>query len=450
MLPLFNLGKRMKVVVVGGNAAGMSFAAKYKRNQPNDEVIVIEKRQYISFGGCGLPYFAGGFFDDTERMISRTPEQAIASGLDVRLDSEVVGLNRLDKQITVVHQGTESHLAYDKLIICSGARPVVPPFGEYTRDHVYTLTSQEDGLAVKEAFKDNSKQRICIIGAGFIGLEVFDAAHALGKDVTIVEREKTVMSRQFSPEMIEVVETELRKSGANLLTSCSVNKIVDADDGSYVVETDTGNIEADIVILSLGFKPNTEAFELAKADNGALLVDEFGATEDPHIFSVGDCAVVHHLALGKSIYVPLATTANKQARMMADNLAGKDTHLSGFLGSSCLKVLDYELACTGVSELMAQDHGLEVKTSTIKDKNQTDYYPGQEDISIKLVYEPNTNVLLGGEIVGKKGAVARINALAVAITAKMTTQQLGYLDFCYAPPFARTWDALNVAGNVAK
>ncbi|CAH1545922.1 Pyridine nucleotide-disulfide oxidoreductase; NADH dehydrogenase [Vibrio jasicida] len=440
----------MKVVVVGGSAAGMSFAAKYKRNQPSDEVIVLDKRDYISFGACGLPYFAGGMFDDTERMISRTPEQAIKSGLDVRIETEMVALDRTEKQIKVRHQGEESTIDYDMLVIATGARPIVPSFGEFNPEHVYTLTSMEDGLAVKEALKDNNKQRICVIGGGFIGLEVFDAAHLLGKHVTLIEREQHVMSRQFSPEMIEVVESAIRESGAELKTGCSVSAIRDAEQGGYIVETDNGNVEADVVIMSLGFKPNTEAFELPKAANGALLVDEFGATEDAHIYAVGDCAVVHHMALGKSVYVPLATTANKQARMMADKLAGKDTYMSGFLGSSCLKVLDYELACTGVSELLAKEHSLEVKVSTISDKNQTDYYPGQEDIKVKLVYHPETNVLLGGEIVGKKGAVGRINALAVAITAKMTTQQLGYMDFCYAPPFARTWDALNVAGNVAK
>ncbi|MCG9750020.1 CoA-disulfide reductase [Vibrio brasiliensis] len=440
----------MKVVVVGGSAAGMSFAAKYKRNQPSDEVIVLDKRDYISFGACGLPYFAAGMFDDTERMISRTPEQAIKSGLDVRVETEMVALDRAEKQITIRQQGEESTIDYDMLVIATGARPIVPPFGDFNPEHVYTLTSMEDGLAVKEALQDSSKQRVCVIGGGFIGLEVFDAAHLLNKHVTIIEREQHVMSRQFSPEMIEAVEGAICESGAELKTGCSVSAIRDAEQGGYIVETDNGNVEADVVILSLGFKPNTESFELPKAVNGALLVDEFGATEDAHIYAVGDCAVVHHMALEKSVYLPLATTANKQARMMADKLAGKDTYMTGFLGSSCLKVLDYELACTGVSELLAKEHGLDVKVSTISDKNQTDYYPGQEDIRVKLVYHPQTNVLLGGEIVGKKGAVGRINALAVAITAKMTTQQLGYMDFCYAPPFARTWDALNVAGNVAK
>ncbi|MEZ8602251.1 CoA-disulfide reductase [Vibrio splendidus] len=440
----------MKVVVIGGSAAGMSFAAKYKRNQPSDEVIVLDKRSYISFGACGLPYFAGGMFDDTERMISRTPEQAIKSGLDVRVETEMVSFDRTEKQITVRHQNQESVIDYDMLVIATGARPIVPSFGEFNPEHVYTLTSMEDGLAVKEALKNASKQRVCVIGAGFIGLEVFDAAHGLDKRVTIIEREQHIMSRQFSPEIIEVVEGAIRESGAELKTGCSVSAIRDAEQGGYIVETDNGNVEADVVILSLGFKPNTEAFELPKAANGALLVNEYGATEDAYINAVGDCAVVHHMALGKPVYVPLATTANKQARMMADKLAGKDTYMSGFLGSSCLKVLDYELACTGVNETLAKEHCLDVKVSTISDKNQTDYYPGQEDIKVKLVYHPETNVLLGGEIVGKKGAVGRINALAVAITAKMTTQQLGYMDFCYAPPFSRTWDALNVAGNVAK
>ncbi|MEZ9998639.1 CoA-disulfide reductase [Vibrio lentus] len=440
----------MKVVVIGGSAAGMSFAAKYKRNQPSDEVIVLDKRSYISFGACGLPYFAGGMFDDTERMISRTPEQAIKSGLDVRVKTEMVSFDRTEKQITVRHQNQESVIDYDMLVIATGARPIVPSFGEFNPEHVYTLTSMEDGLAAKEVLKNASKQRVCVIGAGFIGLEVFDAAHGLDKRVTIIEREQHIMSRQFSPEIIEVVEGAIRESGAELKTGCSVSAIRDAEQGGYIVETDNGNVEADVVILSLGFKPNTEAFELPKAANGALLVNEYGATEDAYINAVGDCAVVHHMALGKPVYVPLATTANKQARMMADKLAGKDTYMSGFLGSSCLKVLDYELACTGVNETLAKEHCLDVKVSTISDKNQTDYYPGQEDIKVKLVYHPETNVLLGGEIVGKKGAVGRINALAVAITAKMTTQQLGYMDFCYAPPFSRTWDALNVAGNVAK
>ncbi len=440
----------MRVVVIGGNAAGMSFAAKYKRNQPSDEVVVIEKRDYISFGACGLPYFVGGMFNDTERMISRSPEQAIASGLDIRIDTEMLSLDRMKKQLTVRHQGTVSMLDYDTLIIATGARPITPYFGEYNAEFVYTLTSQEDGVALKKALEDSNKQRVAIIGAGFIGLEVFDAAHGLGKKVSILEREPHIMSQQFSPEMINVVEDAITSSGAKLDTNTNVLSIRDAEQSGYIITTDSGQVEADIVILSLGFKPNTEAIDLPKAANGALLANEYGATEDPHIYAVGDCAVVHHLSLGQSAYIPLATTANKQARMMADKLAGKEAHTMGFLGSSSLKVLDYELARTGISEKMANEHQLNVSVATITDKNQTDYYPGQEDIKIKLIYQTETKRLLGGEIIGKKGAVSRINALAVAITAKLTTQQLGYLDFAYAPPFSRTWDALNIAGNVAK
>ena len=440
----------MNVVVIGANAAGMSFAAKYQRNKPADTVTVIERRNYISFGSCGLPYFVGGLFDDTERMISRTPEQAIASGLDLRLETEVIAVDRREQFVTVRHLGQDRRIDYDRLIICTGARPVVPDFGHYCRDNVFTLTSLEDGLALKAALNDPAKRQVCIIGAGFIGLEVFDTAHLMGKHLTLLEREPHIMSRQFSPELIDKVEQAIRASDTDLRTGCGVRAIRDRDQGGYDIETDTGIVEADIVVLSLGFRPNTELFDLAKHTSGALLADHFGATEDPNVFAAGDCAITHHLTLGQPMYLPLATTANKQARMLADKLAGKQTHLEGFLGSSCLQVLDYELACTGVNEQMANAHGLAVKVSTIHDKNQTDYCPGQEDISIKLVYSPDTHVLLGGEIIGKKGVVGRVNALAVAISAGMTTEQLGYLDFCYAPPFARTWDALNVAGNVAK
>ncbi len=440
----------MNVVVIGANAAGMSFAAKYKRNQPADTVTIIEKRSYISFGSCGLPYFVGGQFDDTGRMVSRTPEQAINSGLDLRLETEVIAVNRLEQMVTLRHLGQDSQIAYDRLIICTGARPIVPDFGPYNRDNVFTLTSLEDGLALRAALSEDNKRQVCIIGAGFIGLEVFDAVHPTGKHITLIEREPHVMSRQFSPELIEPVEQAISASDTDLRTGCSVSAIRDRDQGGYCIETDQGTIEADIVVLALGFRPNTELFDLAKNDHGALLADLYGATEDPNIFTAGDCAVTHHQILGQPMYQPLATTANKQARMLADKLAGKATYLNGFLGSSCLKVLDYELACTGINEPMAKAHGLAVKVSTIHDKNQTDYCPGQEDISIKLVYHPETHVLLGGEIIGKKGVVGRVDALAVAISAGMTTAQLGYLDFCYAPPFARTWDALNVAGNVAR
>ena len=161
----------MKVVVIGGNAAGMSFAAKYKRNKPSDDVVVIEKRDHISFGACGLPYFVAGMFDDTERMISRTPEQAIASGLDVHVNTEMLSVNPVKKQILVRKQNSEQVLDYDMLIIATGARPVIPDFGEYRSEFVYTLTSQADGLAVKKALGDNNKQRIAVIGGGFIGLE---------------------------------------------------------------------------------------------------------------------------------------------------------------------------------------------------------------------------------------------------------------------------------------
>ncbi|TVU64250.1 CoA-disulfide reductase [Vibrio atlanticus] len=485
----------MKIVILGGSAAGMSFAAKYKRNQPTDDVIVIEKRNYLSFGACGLPYFVGDKFPNTERMIARTPQQAIDSGLDVRMDTEVVAVNISEQIITVDTQGESQEIPFDKLIVATGARPLIPDFaasfhvgnperansaGSNNTEHIYTLTSMEDGVAVKQAMLSADKPRVAIIGAGFIGLEVFDAAHDLGKDVTIIEREAHIMSRQFSPEMISDVEDSIRDTGTSLLTNTQVEHIerfASKDNGegnnektSYLLtvsktqsatnntnettsnsaEPEYTTVQADIVILALGFKPNTELLDLPKMPNGALLVDKFGATPVANIYAVGDCATVHHLTLDQPVYLPLATTANKQARMMADRLAGKETFLDGFLGSSSLKVLDYELASTGISHWMANQHAVPISTSIIKDKNQTDYYPGQEDIKIKLAYDPESKRLLGGEIVGKKGAVARLNALSVAITAGMTTQQLGYLDFSYAPPFARTWDALNVAGNVSK
>ncbi len=439
----------MKTVIIGSNAAGMSFAAKYMRNNPSHDVIAFEKRDYVSFGGCGLPYFAGKFFDDTETMIARSVDKTIASGIDLRINSEVNQIDFKAKQITYNNGESNQVESYDQLIISLGAKPIVPDFGEYDKTGVTTLVSREDGIKLRELFSDNTKQNVAIIGGGFIGLEVMDSAHHLGKNVTLIEREEHVMSRQFSPEMITEVENEIKTKQINLMTNTTVKQISD-ENGAYVIETDNGLVNADVIVMAIGFKPNTDFIDLEKTANGAILVDKYSKTSEPDVYAIGDCATIYDQVLQKQVYLPLATSANKQGRMVADYLSGNNTFFKGMLASSCLKVLDYELACTGMSEMTAINNQIEYKTVKITDKNQTDYYPGQESINVKLVYRKADNVLLGAEMIGKKGVVGRIDALAVAIQAQMTTNELGYIDFCYAPPFARTWDILNVAGNVAK
>lgn len=439
----------MKIVVIGANAAGMSFAAKYQRNNPNDEIIVLEKRDYISFGSCGLPYFVGKLFDKQSTMISRTPEQINESGIDLRINATVINVAFDFKTLTYVCNDEIEEISYDKLIIASGASPIVPNFGVYNKAKVHTLTSLEDGIKVRELMNQEANQNITIIGGGFIGLEVLDMAHHLNKNVTLIEMNERIMQNQFSSDLIEIAQKAILAEDINLMLSTKVEAIVDHESG-YKVVTDQGEVASDLIIMAIGFRPNTDFLTLDKLPNGAINTDKHGKTNVEDVYAIGDCATVYHGVKEEAVYMPLATVANKLGRSLADYMSDVPNSYQGMLGSSCLKVLDYELACTGISERDALSSGMNVSIKLVTDMNHTDYYPGQAPIVAKIIYDQDTKVILGCEMIGVSGVVGRMDAVAVAIHAKLTTGDLGYLDFCYAPPFSRTWDMLNILGNVAK
>ncbi len=429
----------MKVIIIGGVAAGMSAAAKFKRLSPKDEVIVYEKGDIVSFGACGLPYYVGGFFDDSREMIARTPEEFRESGVEIYTKHEVIDVDFLNKKIKVKNIVTNEILenSYDKLMIASGAR---------------AIKSMDDGNKLKELMAIDEYKRVTIIGAGFIGLEAVEAAKHMGKEVTVIQLQDRVLQEVFDKDITDILEEELRDKGVNLLLSETVVELIGEEKVSKV-KTDKREIEADIVILATGVRPNTD---FLKADyikmirNGAIVVDSYGRTSVEDVYAAGDCATINNLITGKESYVPLATGANKLGRIVGENLAGKNNSFQGSMASSCIKVMDMEAARTGLSEKEVKDLGFEYKTKFITDMNQTSYYPGRERIYVKLIYDAHTKVIYGGQVAGYKDAVQRCNVLAACIYAKMTTDQLGMLDLCYSPPFSRTWDVLNVAGNVSK
>lgn len=444
----------MKVIIIGGVAAGMSAAAKFKRLSPKDEVLVYEKGDIVSFGACGLPYYVGGFFDDSREMIARTPEEFRESGVEIYTKHEVIDVDFLNKKIKVKNLTTNEILedSYDKLMIASGARAIIPPIKNIDLKNVVTLKSMEDGNKLKELMAKDEYKRVTIIGAGFIGLEAVEAAKHMGKEVTVIQLQDRVLQEVFDKDITDILEEELRDKGVNLLLSETVVELIGEEKVSKV-KTDKREIEADIVILATGVRPNTD---FLKADyikmirNGAIVVDSYGRTSVEDVYAAGDCATINNLITGKESYVPLATGANKLGRIVGENLAGKNNSFQGSMASSCIKVMDMEAARTGLSEKEVKDLGFEYKTKFITDMNQTSYYPGRERIYVKLIYDAHTKVIYGGQVAGYKDAVQRCNVLAACIYAKMTTDQLGMLDLCYSPPFSRTWDVLNVAGNVSK
>lgn len=444
----------MRVVIIGAVAAGMSAAAKLKRSKPEYDVVVYEKTDVVSFGACGLPYFVGGFFDDPKNMIARAPEKFRESGIDLNIFNEVISVDTENKKLKVknVNTGETFIDSYDKLMIATGASSIIPPIKNVKLENVSTLKSLDDGVKVKELMNKDEIKKVAIIGAGFIGLEAVEAAKKLGKEVVVFQLEDRILPQVFDKEITDILESEIRKHEVDLRLEEIVSELVGETKVEKVV-TNKGEYEADLVIIATGVRPNTAFLKDTGMDmlpNGAIIIDEFGRTSIEDIYAAGDCATIQNIVTGQDSYVPLATGANKVGRIVGENLAGANNSFQGSLGSSCIKIMDMEAAATGLTETQASKLGIEVKAKFISDFNQTNYYPGRDKMYVKLVYDASTKVILGGQVAGFKDAVQRCNVIAACIFGKLTTNQLGMLDLCYAPPFARTWDILNVAGNVSK
>lgn len=444
----------MRVVIIGGVAAGMSAAAKLKRMKPDYEVVVYEKTDVVSFGACGLPYFVGGFFDDPQNMIARAPEKFVESGIDLKIFHEVTSIDTDLKKLKVqdVKNGEIFEDSYDKLMIATGASSIIPPIKNVKLENVSTLKSLDDGIKVKELMNRDEIKKVAIIGAGFIGLEAVEAAKKLGKEVVVFQLEDRILPQVFDKELTDILEEEIKNHNVDLRLQEIVSELVGEEKVKKVI-TNKGEYDADLVIIATGVRPNTAFLKDSKVNllpNGAIIVDEFGKTSVEDIYAAGDCATIKNIVTGQDSYVPLATGANKLGRIVGENLAGANNSFQGSLGSSCIKIMDMEAACTGLTEVQAEKLGIKVKSKFISDFNQTNYYPGRNKMYVKLVYDADTKVILGGQVAGYKDAVQRCNVIAASIFGKLTTSQLGMLDLCYAPPFARTWDILNVAGNVSK
>jgi len=444
----------MKIVIIGGIAAGMSAAAKARRTDKEAEIIVYEMGKIVSFGACGLPYYVGDFFSDPNFMLARTVEQMRESGIDVQTEHQVLAVNPKLKTVEVKDLQNEKIFIqdYDKLMIATGATVIEPPFENLGLKNIFTLTKMEDGEEMRALAMSDEVKDVTVIGAGFIGIEVVEAMKNLGKHVRLIQRSGRVFNRMFDERITDLMQEELLSHGVELV----LNEAVQGFEGEVTakaVRTDKNLYETDLVVIATGFKPNTAFLKesgIAMLGNDAVITNERAETNLPDIYAAGDCATVRHMLTGEDVYIPLATGANKLGRVAGTNMAGGNAVYPGSLGSSCVKVMDYEAARTGIDEAEAEKLGIDFSTVFVKDKNQTHYYPNQQDIYIKLVYEKASKVILGGEILGKNGAALRIDVITMAIRSKMTTEELGMMDFCYAPPISKTWDPLNVVGNIAK
>lgn len=443
----------MKVIIIGGVAAGMSAASKIKRMDSRAEVIVYEKGSYLSYGACGLPYFVSNVNDDWKKMIARTKEEFEKTGMKTFLQHEVLKVIPYKKEILVrdLEKGDIKIDTYDKLMVATGANPIVPKMKGMHLTNVHFLKTLEDGIRLKESLQNPSIQNVVVVGGGYIGIEVVEAMIELGKKVRCIEAASGILA-SFDRELAKIAEEELEKYGVLLHTGEMVEEILGVQQVEGI-KTNKGTYQADLVIVAIGVRPATGFIKdtgIHLGSNGAIIVDREMRSSIPDIYAAGDCAQVYHRGMEENVYLALGTVANKCGRLAGGNLLGRHDKFIGALSSAAIKVLDIELGRTGMSEQDAKRLQLDYKTVIITAYDHPAYYPNPTPITIKLLYEKNTKRILGAQAAGAKGAVARINMFAIAIHNKMTTEELGMADLCYAPPFSGVWDAVHIACNAAK
>jgi len=443
----------MKVIVIGGVAAGMSCASKVIRSDKTAEVVVYEKGGFLSYGACGLPYYVGNFNDDYRRMIARTKEAFEESGIKCHLYYEVTYVDVQRKEVTVHDiKGNRDFVDhYDKLMIATGAKAVMPPFeGSYLLG-VHSLKTLEEGIFLREYAKSENIKNVTIVGGGYIGIECAEAFLHLGKKVRVIEAADRILT-PFDTEMAELARLELEGKGIELHLLEKVKRF-HGQVAIEKIETDKGIYDTDLVIVAVGVRPATEFLEdtgIKRAKNGAIIVNRKLETSIKDVYAAGDCILVYNECLKEDSYLALGTTANKCGRIAGANIAGDHQEFIGALGSAAIKVCDLELGRTGMGEMDAKNKGIAYKTVIVRANDHPAYYPDPTPISIKLIYEEKTRKLLGAQTCGFKGAVLRVDVFAVAIHSGMTCDELGMTDLIYAPPFAGVWDAIQIACNAAK
>ncbi len=438
----------LRVLVVGGVAGGMSAATRLRRLDEKAEIVVVERSGHVSYANCGLPYFVGGVIEDEDDLLLQTPERLLERfRLDVRVDTEVVGIDAEAHLATVrsTLDGTEMQFGFDKLILSPGALPVRPPITGF--DRVRTLRTVEDAAGL---FRDVSAapSAAVVIGAGFIGLETAENLRRSGIDVTIVEAAGQVLT-PLDPELAVLIEAELLTNGVHVETGVAVTEVTD----TAVVLADGRSLPADLVVGSIGVRPDTRLAVMAGLDigpNGGIAVTGVGLTSHPDIYAVGDAVEKVDSVGGGTSLIALANVANRQGRRVADHIAGLVRDAAPSIGSAIVKVFSRTAAMTGWNETRLAAAGRPYRAIHSHPMNHATYYPGAEQMSLKLLFDPIDGTILGAQAVGGAGVDKRIDILATAMTGGLTAPALADLELAYAPPFSSAKDPVNMLGYMAE
>ena len=443
----------MKILIVGGVAGGATAATRLRRLSEENEVIIFEKGQYVSFANCGLPYHISGTIDKRDALLLQTPESLKERyNLDVRVFTEVLSIYTDEKKISVKNLQTgEIYLEnYDKLLLSPGAEPIKPPFEGIDSDKIYTLRNIPD--MDKIVAKTKNAQNFVVVGGGFIGLEVAENLIEAGKSVKLVELGNQVMA-PVDFDIASFVHEKAKQKGLELLLNIGVEKFNDKGETIEVFLNNGTSLETDAVILAIGVKPETKlAIEagLEIGETRGILVNEFMQTSNPDIYAVGDAIEVAHYINNKKVLIPLAWPANRQGRIVADNIVlGNQYKYTGSLGSSILKFFELSVASTGLNEKTLKKFGIPYKTAIVTRGHHAGYYPGAKNMVLKLIFDENGKIF-GAQAVGEAGVDKRIDVIATAIKGNLTVYDLPEIEITYAPPFNSAKDPVNIAGYTAE
>ncbi|MFJ5838308.1 FAD-dependent oxidoreductase [Streptomyces shenzhenensis] len=450
-------GGTERLVVIGGDAAGMSAASQARRLRGSDEleIVAFERGHFSSYSACGIPYWVGGDVPERDRLIARSPREHRARDIDLRMRTEVTEIDVARQRVRArdVDSGAESWTSYDKLVIATGARPVRPDLPGVDAPGVHGVQTLDDGQALLDTLAHTRGRRAVIVGAGYIGVEMAEALINRGYEVTVVNRGPEPMST-LDPDMGRLVHRAMEGLGITMVNDAPVTKLLMGDDGRVrAVATEDAEFPADVVVLGIGVRPQTalaDAAGLPLGRHGGLLTDlAMRVRGQENIWSGGDCVEVLDLVSGQERHIALGTHANKHGQVIGTNVGGGYATFPGVVGTAVSKVCDLEIARTGLREKDARRVGLRFETVTIESTSRAGYYPGASPMTVKMLAEHGTGRLLGVQIVGREGAAKRVDIAAVALTARMTVEEMTALDLGYAPPFSPVWDPVLVAARKA-
>ncbi|MBA2174789.1 FAD-dependent oxidoreductase [Halobacillus locisalis] len=438
----------MKIAVIGSTHAGTAAVTNMAKMYPEADITVYERNDNVSFLSCGLALYVGGVVEDPQGLFYSSPEKLQELGINMKMQHDVENIDTVAQTIEATNlvTGEKVHDAYDKLVITTGSWPVTPPIEGIELDQVLLAKNYHQANTIIERSKDAEK--VTVVGGGYIGVELVEAFEKAGKDVTLIDGADRILNKYLDPEFTDMVEADFRERGITLAMNETVERFEGENGQLKHVVTNEGRYEADLVIMCVGFRPNTDLLKgkVDMLDNGAIKVDEYMQTSDPAIYAAGDCCAVKYNPTGKHAYIPLATNAVRMGTLVARNLVEPTMKNVGTQGTSGLHIYDLNMASTGLTGTSAAMMGVEVESVTIEDTHRPDFMPTAERVQLKVSYDPETRRILGAQVISKADVTQSINTMSVCIQTGMTVDELGFVDFFFQPHFNQPWNFINKAG----